>query len=50
VPKNYLFGVFQPVMPCGTGACQSCMLRANQGTSLICVDGPAYDLTQVDLG
>lgn len=49
VPKNYLFGVFRPLMPCGTGACQSCMLRTSQGESLICTEGPAYDLMQLKL-
>jgi hypothetical protein len=50
VPKNYLFGVFRPLLPCGTGACQACMLRTTQGESLICTDGPAYDLMQLNLG
>ena len=51
VPQNYLFGVFQPQVPCGTGACYACMLktRINDGTSLICTDGPAFDLTKVIL-
>jgi hypothetical protein len=47
VPRNYLFGVFQPVICCGTGACLSCMLQMRKGTQLICTDGPAFDLTQV---
>lgn len=49
IPKNYLFGVFQPVQPCGAGACQACMVRLKQGTTLACSDGPALDLAQVKL-
>jgi hypothetical protein len=49
VPRNYLFGIFQPLLPCGSGACHSCMLRTTQGTSLVCTEGPAFDLTQVTL-
>lgn len=50
VPKNYLFGVFQPVIPCGVGACQACMIPLGGGeNTLICNDGPALDLTTVAL-
>ena len=51
IPQNYLFGVFQPQVPCGTGACYACMLktRINEGTSLVCTEGPAFDLTKVIL-
>lgn len=49
IRKNYLFGVFQSIQPCGTGACQACMVRLNSGTALLCTDGPTLDLTQVKL-
>jgi hypothetical protein len=49
IPQHYLFGVFRPPLPCGTGACQSCMLRLRKDTPLVCTDGPAFDLTQVVL-
>mgnify|MGYP002713136128 CR=1 FL=1 len=49
IPKNYLFGVFRPELPCGAGACSACMIRTQQGTSLVCMEGPAYDLTQLIL-
>ncbi|MBZ0276187.1 MAG: hypothetical protein K8I60_08590, partial [Anaerolineae bacterium] len=26
IPSNYLFGIFQPVLPCGVGACQACLI------------------------
>lgn len=47
IPKNHLFGVFQSAPVCGLGACFACMLRVDGGTALACVDGPAFDLTQV---
>lgn len=49
VPKNYLFGVFQPVLPCGSGACHACMIKMKQGMMLACTEGPAFDLSQVAL-
>lgn len=50
IPRQYLFGVFQPPLPCGTGACQACTLRMAQGMRLVCSDGPAFDLATVMLG
>lgn len=50
VPSNYLFGVFNPVLPCGVGACSACTLKIQSSTALMCVDGPAVDLTKVSLG
>ncbi|MBI5667752.1 MAG: hypothetical protein HZC41_07065 [Chloroflexi bacterium] len=48
IPKSYLFGIFQPVQPCGVGACQACLLPLRGGeTTLACTQGPAVDLTQV---
>lgn len=47
IPRNYLFGVFQPLLTCGAGACHTCMLQMSQGMSLVCTEGPAFDLTQV---
>ena len=49
IPKNYLFGVFQPVLPCGVGGCHACMVRMKQGMRLVCTEGPAFDLSQVAL-
>jgi len=49
IPKNYLFGVFQPTLPCGAGACHACVIRTRKGAPLNCVDGPAFDLTEVVL-
>jgi hypothetical protein len=33
VSKNYLFGVFRPVQPCGAGACQACLIPMKQGSA-----------------
>jgi NAD(P)H-flavin reductase len=49
IPVNYLFGVFRPLLPCGVGACSSCMVKLKGGTALMCSDGPAIDLTKVPL-
>ena len=49
IPQNYIFGVFQNVLPCGVGACNVCMLKMTEGTQLQCIDGPAFDLTLVKL-
>lgn len=49
IPKNYLFGVFQGMLPCGAGACHACMVRLKQGTVLACLEGPSLDLSQVNL-
>lgn len=47
VAENVLWGVFRPPLPCGVGACDACALRVKDGIKLVCVDGPAFDLTQV---
>ncbi len=44
IGKNYLFGVFQNLLPCGVGACDACMIRTKDDYKLACVDGPAFDL------
>ncbi|MGB1285861.1 MAG: hypothetical protein ACPG7F_04945 [Aggregatilineales bacterium] len=49
VPAAVLFGVFQPILPCGTGACAACTVRTKDGLKLTCVDGPAFDLMSVKL-
>lgn len=50
IPTNYLFGVFQPLLPCGIGACSACMIKLRDGTAMMCIEGPAFDLTKVPLG
>ena len=50
IPANYLFGVFRPLLPCGVGACSSCMVKLKgNSTALMCSNGPAIDMTKVPL-
>jgi hypothetical protein len=50
IPANYLFGVFRPLLPCGIGACSSCLIKlTGNNTAFACKDGPAIDLTKVPL-
>ncbi|NDJ62882.1 MAG: hypothetical protein GYB67_17305 [Chloroflexi bacterium] len=49
IPANYLFGVFRPALPCGIGACGSCIIRTKGDQTLVCGSGPAIDLTTVSL-
>ena len=49
IRKQYLFGVFQSVQPCGSGACHACMVRLKEGTALACSEGPMLDLAAVRL-
>jgi hypothetical protein len=49
VPQNYIFGIFQPWLPCGVGACSACMLRVENSLVPSCTKGPMFDLTLVGL-
>src|SRR5258708_30924206 len=44
VPSDYVFGLLQPPMPCGVGACQACVVRVGRDEVPPCLDGPAFDL------
>jgi hypothetical protein len=46
---NSLYGVFTHTLPCGTGACGTCMIRCKTTAKLTCTQGPALDLTEVQL-
>ena len=46
---NSLHGVFTLPLPCGTGACGACMIRCKTTVKLTCTQGPALDLTEVQL-
>jgi len=48
--SNYLFGVFQGVLPCGVGACDACLIHTDDGPRHACTEGPAFDLRAVKLG
>jgi len=49
ISKNYLFGVFAPLTPCGMGGCHACMITVENKPFLTCTEGPAVDLTLVKL-
>jgi hypothetical protein len=49
VLPNYLFGVFQPPLVCGTGGCSACLVRMEGELTAVCTKGPAFDLTKVQL-
>ena len=49
IPANYVFGVVQRDLPCGVGACQACLLHLRGAYKLQCIDGPAFDLTELRL-
>lgn len=49
VAANYVYGLFQPPMPCGIGACGACSVRCGSEETLTCLDGPALDLLTVNL-
>lgn len=49
IPVNYFYGVYNAPLPCGTGACMACMVRCKTTNKLICLDGAAFDLTEMFL-
>jgi len=47
---GYLYGLLaDQLLACGVGACLSCTLATPTGLKLACLDGPVFDLTQLDL-
>ena len=49
VPPQHVFGLFQPPMPCGVGACQACLVRRNGEEVPACLEGPAFDLLSLNV-
>ncbi len=49
IPANYLFGIIRRDLPCGVGACGACSLNVGRGQKRQCIDGPAFDLTELRL-
>ncbi|HVO43311.1 MAG TPA: hypothetical protein VMT34_11840 [Aggregatilineales bacterium] len=45
---GYAVGLFQPPMPCGVGACGACLIRRQGGEVTACIEGPAFDLTEIE--
>lgn len=44
IPDGYVFGLIQPPLPCGVGACHACMVRYQKEDVPACQEGPAFDL------
>lgn len=50
IDRSYIFGVMQPALPCGVGACAACLLALREGDiCTICTQGPAIDMTTMKL-
>src|SRR6185295_18132361 len=49
VPPQHVFGLFQPPMPCGVGACQACLVRRGGEEVPACLEGPAFDLLTLNV-
>jgi len=48
VPEHHVYGLFQPPMPCGVGACQACLVRRDAEEVPACIEGPAFDLLSLN--
>lgn len=47
---DFLYGLnADPRMACGVGACLSCTVNTDTGPKLACVDGPVFDLVELNL-
>ena len=49
VAASVAFGLFQPPLPCGVGACQACLIRRGGEEVPACTEGMAFDLTTLHL-
>src|SRR5262245_19887296 len=49
VTPQHVFGLFQPPMPCGVGACQACLVRRSGEEVPACLEGPAFDLLTLNV-
>lgn len=51
LPSNdiYCEALFERLMGCGFGVCNSCSIMTNQGMRKVCTDGPAFNLAEVVL-
>lgn len=48
LPQAFLFGVYTLPLPCGTGACLACLVRRKGADHLACIQGPAFNLAQMN--
>ncbi len=47
---NYAQALWLPSPACSTGACGVCAVPMRRGTALACIDGPIFDLKELDTG
>lgn len=47
LPQSFLHGIYALPLPCGTGACMGCMVRRKGSDQLVCLQGPAFDLSKM---
>lgn len=43
-PRGFVQVALPGALPCGTGACQACLIETRRGTRTRCKDGPVFDL------
>ena len=49
IPRRFLLGLFDQHMACGVGVCHGCGVSCSSGKDrLVCLDGPAIDLEEVN--
>ena len=47
---GFAYGLWADLpLPCGVGACYSCTRYTNAGAKLTCLDGPVFDLTELEI-
>lgn len=47
--SGFVYGLLIRPLVCGVGACLSCAITTPTGPKLICVDGPVFDMAQLNL-
>lgn len=48
IEPGFARALIEMPMPCGTGVCYACAVDTSRGAQLVCVDGPAIDLVELD--
>lgn len=45
IAEQFIYGLYQPPLPCGVGACSACLTRCGSHDIAVCTEGFALDLT-----
>jgi hypothetical protein len=48
LPQAFLHGIYTLPLPCGTGACLACLVRRKGADHLACIQGPAFNLAEMN--